>query len=133
MREVDVRRALNKEIPKFFPDDSDTLVIDELGICQGLARIDVAVINGSIHGFEIKSESDNHERLPSQLEVYNRVLETMTIVSAGKYVRKAKVLYQNGGASYKAISLEEPGNNNPSIQVDFQCTLKSKINEKRYD
>lgn len=90
MRDLDVRIALNKEIVNLFPRDPDTLVINELGICQGIARIDVAVINGKIHGFEIKSDSDTLERLPSQLEVYNRVLETMTIVTGEKHLGKVK-------------------------------------------
>lgn len=92
MRDLDVRVALNKEIVNLFPRDPDTLVINELGICQGIARVDIAVINGKIHGFEIKSESDTLERLPSQLEVFNRVLETMTIVTGEKHLGKVKKL-----------------------------------------
>lgn len=36
--------------------DGERLIIDELGCCQGAARIDVAVVTNELHGFEIKSE-----------------------------------------------------------------------------
>ena len=88
MREIDIRRSLNHEVLSLFPEDKDAIVINEFGICQGEARIDLAVINGSINGFEIKSENDTLERLPSQQEVYNRVLDTITVVTGDKYIDK---------------------------------------------
>lgn len=90
MRELDVRKVLNKEIIGMFHDDPETLIINEFGVCQGKAIVDVAVINGNIHGFEIKSASDNLERLPSQLELYNKVLETMTIVSSENHIEQVE-------------------------------------------
>ena len=88
MREIDIRRSLNHEVLNLFPDDQEAIIINEFGLCQGEARIDLAVINGSIHGFEIKSENDTLERLPSQQEVYNRVFDTITIVTGDKYINK---------------------------------------------
>lgn len=78
----DIRELLYKrflEIPEFTSDPS-TIVIDEMDVLFGTSRIDIAVINGKIHGFEIKSERDNLERLPSQIESYNKVFDTVTIV-----------------------------------------------------
>jgi hypothetical protein len=88
MREIDIRRSLNHEILNLFPEDQDAVIINEFGICQGEARIDIAVINGNIHGFEIKSENDTLVRLPSQQEVYNRVFDTITIVTGDKFIEK---------------------------------------------
>jgi len=90
MREIDIRNSLNHEVLNFFPEDPDAIVVNEFGLCQGEARIDLAVINGSIHGFEIKSENDTLERLPSQQEVYNRVFDTITIVTGDKYISKVR-------------------------------------------
>lgn len=70
--------------------DSSTIVVDELDVCLNSARVDIAVINGKIHGFEIKSERDNLERLPSQIESYNSLFDTMTIVLSEVHLSKAR-------------------------------------------
>ena len=67
---------------RLHPRDPDTRIVEELGLCQGIARVDLAVVNGTIHGYEIKSERDTLARLPGQAEVYNRVLDHVTIVTA---------------------------------------------------
>lgn len=46
----------------------------------------MAVVNGAINGYEIKSESDTLMRLPKQCEIYSQVFDTVTILSASKYV-----------------------------------------------
>lgn len=69
--------------------DPDTLILNELGLCQGAARVDVAVVNGSVHGYEIKSPCDTLVRLAGQAEVYGRVLDYVTIVVGEKHVKIA--------------------------------------------
>lgn len=59
-----------------------------MGLCLGATRVDVAVINGSLHGYEIKSDRDTLVRLPTQVEIYNRVLDYSTIVCGSKYLGK---------------------------------------------
>lgn len=86
MRDVDIRRALNYKLTQKHKSEKDTLIINELAICQGDSRIDLAVINGSFHGYEIKSESDTLERLPKQMEYYNKVFDTITILTASKFL-----------------------------------------------
>ncbi len=58
----------------------DGIVVEELGICQGAVRVDVALVNGTLHGFEIKSDKDTLKRLGRQVAFYNRVLERATLV-----------------------------------------------------
>jgi hypothetical protein len=70
--------------------EPDTLIVDELGVCSAAVRIDVAVVNGALHGFEIKSQLDTLERLPSQQEIYSRVFDTVTLVAAGRHLRKVE-------------------------------------------
>jgi len=36
----------------------DAILIEELGLCQGLARIDLATVGGVLPGYEIKSNPD---------------------------------------------------------------------------
>jgi hypothetical protein len=89
MRDIDIRTALHKEIIPPIAAEPNSLVIDELGICQGDARIDIAVINGKLHGFEIKSEQDSLARLSAQTELYNKVFDTVTLVSSDSHIEKA--------------------------------------------
>lgn len=67
--------------------DPDRLIVDELGLCQGTARIDVAVINGSVHGYEIKSACDTLARLRGQADVYGRTLDYVTIIVSENHAR----------------------------------------------
>ena len=82
----EIREALHRKTLRGLHGRSDTLVIDELGLAHAKARIDVAVINGCVHGFEIKSASDNLARLPQQLALYEECLEKLTIVCAERHV-----------------------------------------------
>ena len=84
--DAEIRGALHRKALRAFHGRADTLVIDELGLAHAKARIDVAVINGCAHGFEIKSAADNLARLPRQLGLYEECLEKLTIVCAEKHV-----------------------------------------------
>jgi hypothetical protein len=86
MRDIDIRRALRVEIKRLHSGEPDTLIVEELGLCQGIARVDLAVVNGSVHGYEIKSEQDTLARLPNQKDIYNRALDFVTIVAAPAHV-----------------------------------------------
>jgi len=79
-RDADLRAAMHHRVLKEHHQDADTLVVDELGLWYGTARIDIAVINGEIHGYEIKSDRDTFERLPGQVQAYCRVLDRVTLV-----------------------------------------------------
>jgi hypothetical protein len=73
-------------------NDPGTRIIDELGLRHGLARIDIAVVNGIIHGIELKSDSDNLKRLPHQIQVYNSVLDRVTLVVGPRHACEATKL-----------------------------------------
>jgi len=89
MRDSDIRIGLHRELERAHRHyASETLFIDELGLCQGNARIDLAVVNGSLSGYEIKSERDTLQRLPHQVEVYSRALDNVTIVASESHIDK---------------------------------------------
>jgi hypothetical protein len=89
MREIDIRLALRDEMNRLHGGEPDTLIVEELGLCQGISRVDLAVVNGRLHGYEIKSERDTLARLPAQREIYGRALEYVTIVVAPTHAKKA--------------------------------------------
>lgn len=88
MRDIDVRRALCSKLSRDHAGEQDCVWVEELELCQGAARVDMAVVNGTIHGYEIKSERDTLVRLASQQRTYNEALEFVTIVAATNHLEK---------------------------------------------
>lgn len=81
LKDNDIREVLLNSLYDKYRDDKETKVVNEMGVLHGQSRIDVAVINGLLHGYEIKSESDNLIRLPSQIRDYSLVFDRMHIVT----------------------------------------------------
>lgn len=88
MLDADIRPLLCARLREEHSRDVDTAIIDELGIENGRVRVDVAVVNGFLAGFEIKSSRDKLVRLPAQAEMYGRVFDFVTIVGDGDRVRE---------------------------------------------
>lgn len=82
MRDRDVRESVWRWLEIAHEGDPDTLMLDELGILNGSTRVDIAVINGQIEGYELKSERDTLERLPAQRDLYNKVIDRISLVVA---------------------------------------------------
>lgn len=92
LRDSDVRRAVHARVLAQHRDDPNTLVLDEFGVHEGASRIDIAVVNGRLDGFEIKSDSDTLERLPAQVEAYGRVFDHVTLVVGTRLIENATKL-----------------------------------------
>ncbi len=92
MRDADVRHVLRRSLHAKYGGDASTIIVEELGLCSGCVRADMAVVNGSLKGYEIKSERDTLDRLLAQAEVYNRVFDTVTIVVADRHLKTAEAL-----------------------------------------
>jgi len=88
-KDTEIRAALHDKKLSALRNAPDTIVIDELGLSHAKARIDVAVINGCVHGYEIKSSLDTLDRLPVQIEFYAQCLEKLTLVCAPRHIDKA--------------------------------------------
>jgi hypothetical protein len=84
--DADIRIALHAKRLRRMKAQPDTLVIDELGLAHAKSRVDVAVINGCIHGYEIKSAKDTLDRLTTQIGTYRQTLQKLTFVAASKHV-----------------------------------------------
>lgn len=108
MRDKDVRNALHSNLLSHYHNDPDTLVIDELNICQGVSRADIVVINGLIHGYEIKSKKDNLSRLPEQISCYSKVMDKATLVVDESHYDKAKEILPDWWG-IKVVSLVNGG------------------------
>src|SRR3954453_16495336 len=91
MRDREVREALHSKVLREHHGQANTLVVDELGLRHGMVRVDIAVVNGFLHGYEIKSDADTLSRLPTQVDVYSKVLDRATLVVGERHVEKAKL------------------------------------------
>jgi hypothetical protein len=89
MRDADVRKAVRTMLDAQHAGDDHTRIVEEMGVWSGSVRIDIAVINGELHGFELKSARDTLDRLPKQAALYNEVFDRVTLVVASKHANKA--------------------------------------------
>jgi hypothetical protein len=88
-RDIDVRSLLKQYLQA--DQEDDTLLMDELGLCQGDVRVDVAVVNGELSGYEIKSPSDTLARWPKQRRIYSRVVDRAWLVAPIKTLERAEM------------------------------------------
>jgi len=84
-----LRHAVKHQVLSIYAADPQTRIYDELGLRHGAARIDIALVNGIIHGFELKSDLDNLKRLPHQVRVYSSVLDRVTLVTTDRHADQA--------------------------------------------
>lgn len=119
-RDSDIRRVLLATLGQVYCDPEHDLIIEEFG-CNS-ARADIAVINGSLHAYEIKSDSDSLDRLPSQAEAYRGVFQYVTLVCGRRLLDRARLTipdwwglqraeYKRGEVILKTIRAAKP---NPS-------------------
>ena len=87
MNDAVIRKNLHRQILKRHHSSRNTIVVDEFGLKHGKCRADIAVINGSLVGYEIKSDQDSLSRLSEQVQSYNAVFDKSWIVVAPKYVK----------------------------------------------
>ena len=86
MNDPEIRRALHTNYLRTFHEEPNTLVIDELGLEHGKCRADIAVINGHLDGFEVKSNADTLSRLGHQIISYDAVFDHSSIVVEDRYI-----------------------------------------------
>lgn len=87
MRDVDIRRVLCEKLCKEHAGSHGTIILEEFGCNE--ARADIAVINGFLHCFEIKSGADRLDRLKNQMPAYSAVFDKITLVVDSCHSAKA--------------------------------------------
>lgn len=124
MRDADVRTALHALLREWHIGEPDTRVVDELDLCNGSARVDVAVLNGKLTCWEIKSPRDRLTRLPGQVDYYSRVCDEAWLVTDQRHLGAAREIVPQwwGLMIVDAVSdrltylcVERPAEPNPAI------------------
>ncbi len=86
LEEFEIRSALCGRLEVEIASSPTARIIEELGLCQGTARVDVAVVDAVLSGYEIKSDRDSLVRLAGQRAVYNRTLGQVTMVCTHRHL-----------------------------------------------
>jgi len=87
LRDVDIRNALCEKLRKDHSLSRGTIILEEFGCNE--ARADLAVVNGSLHCFEIKSGADRLDRLKNQIPAFSAVFDKITLVVDSRHSEKA--------------------------------------------
>lgn len=109
-----IREFLMLELNQKYSNDNSVRVIQELGLNHGSARVDIAVLNGVMHGYEIKSDADTLYRLPSQIRAYNAVFKKMTIAVGAKHLEEVINLVPDW---WEIVLIRQKGESITSYQI----------------
>lgn len=132
VRDGDVRKVLLSRLGSLHQNDSDTIIVEEMGIWAGTARIDVAVINGELTGFELKSDSDTLLRLPFQAEIYGLVFDKVYLVASRKHLKNAQKIIPRWWGKLAIEPTEDgtldlverrPARENPKVSAEILAKL----------
>ncbi len=87
----DIREALRSQlVSREAGDNSGRVLIDELGLCEHIARVDLAILGDALEAFEIKSERDSLRRLHDQCATYSRIFNRVTVVTVERHAMKVQ-------------------------------------------
>ena len=123
MRDSDVRAAVRQRLKCKYGSDPTTRIVEEMGVWSGSVRIDLAVINGELCGYELKSDSDTLERLPFQADLYSQVFDRVELIVGSRHSDRAAELVprwwkvtiatmKNGAVNLRPMA-GYPGRKNP--------------------
>lgn len=90
LRDPDIRGPLEKWLLGQHAGDPDTVLIHEFKMPRPSARADIALINGKMIAFEIKSDVDSLARLPRQLKAFSRIFDRVSVVTTDKHLKTVK-------------------------------------------
>jgi hypothetical protein len=86
MNDLQIRTNFHKKCLQKHHCNPSTLVVDELGLQHGKCRADIAVINGHLIGYEIKSDVDSLRRLDDQIDSYNAVFDRISAIVTARHL-----------------------------------------------
>lgn len=87
IREKDIKAALIDWLYDRGQLD-DAVIVNEMAVANWSRRADIAVANGRLYAYEIKSSADTLKRLPGQVDLFACYFDKVTVVAATKFVSK---------------------------------------------
>ncbi len=126
-----LRDIVKSEIPRLVRSRSRALLVEEMEVCLGRARVDLAVIADQLIGIEIKGPKDDVSRLPNQVQAYSKCFDRVVLVVHESLADKARPLLpswwgvvvslqENGKFRYEFERRPRP---NPEVDMDVLLSL----------
>jgi len=126
-----LRDLVKSELPRLVRSRSQALLVEEMEVCLGRARVDLAVIADHLIGIEIKGPKDDVTRLPGQVQAYSKCFDRVVLVVHESLARKARPLVpswwglvvslqKNDRFSYEFERRPRP---NPELDMDAFLSL----------
>jgi len=78
--ECAIRELIKLRLRRFVKGQSQALLVEEMEVCLGRARVDLAVIGDDLLGIEIKGPKDDVTRLPTQVTAYSRCFDRVVLI-----------------------------------------------------
>lgn len=131
VRDQDIRQPLVERLRAMHAKSSETEILHELKMPRPSARIDLAVVNGSLAGFEIKSDADSLVRLPRQIAAFSCIFDHVCLVTTERHCDHALSIvpewwgvwiFRDRGQRRK-FSVEVKGRRNPSVDIEAALHL----------
>ncbi|MGV8026333.1 MAG: sce7726 family protein [Anaerolineaceae bacterium] len=122
MNDPQIRSSFHRIFLKAEHLESNTLVVNELGIKHGKCRADIAVVNGQLNGFEIKSDNDSLKRLMNQIELYDTIFDNISIIVVERHLKEVMQLVPDWWGVVLALD-------NPYGELHFQIIKSQHKNE----
>lgn len=130
---VFLKKILKKELKNYRKQGQKAEIFEELGVRHGMARIDFAIVNGIMCGYEIKSDRDTLERLPEQAKEFNEVFDKLTLVVGKRHLYQAiyeipdwwgiTLAKENGHGNIIFQTIREPGQNTIQKEISVARLL----------
>ncbi len=129
--EREIRAFIKTQIPRWVRGKESAFLVEEMEVCSGRARIDLAVIADSLIGIEIKGPKDDVSRLPAQARAYSQCFDQVVLVTHDGLASKAASLVPDWwgiivgcqsrrGLQYRFIRRPQP---NPTLNLDAFLAL----------
>lgn len=109
----EIRLAVRRRLLLENGGRTDTLYRDELGICLGETRMDVAAINGKISGYEIKGDRDRLDKLARQVVLYGKVVDSAVLVTEDRFAGRGLDLVPEWWGVWRCV----PNGRWPTIEL----------------
>jgi hypothetical protein len=90
LRDACIRAPLIDWLRALHPSDGSTELLQEFKMPRPSARIDLALVNGELAGFEIKSDVDTLRRLTVQVPAFSRFFDRVSVVTTHKHLAAAR-------------------------------------------
>jgi hypothetical protein len=92
LSERKIRAFIKTQVPRLLQSRSKAFLVEEMEVCSGRARIDLAVICDHLIGIEIKGPKDDVSRLPAQAKAYSECFDLVVLVVHEDLAQKAGAL-----------------------------------------